>query len=72
VGIPCGPIQTVDQVVVHEQTKALDILQKTEDGAATFVGLPVSFGGKRPADTGSTPKLGEHNHLLTDALQETS
>ncbi|OUL97745.1 CaiB/BaiF CoA transferase family protein [Paraburkholderia hospita] len=72
VGIPCGPIQTVDQVVVHEQTKALDILQKTEDGAATFVGLPISFGGKRPADTGSTPKLGEHNHLLTDALQETS
>lgn len=70
-GIPCGPIQTVDQVVVHEQTKALNILQKTEDGAATFVGLPVSFGGRRPADTGSTPKLGEHNHLLTEVLQET-
>ncbi len=71
VGIPCGPIQTVDQVVVHEQTRALEILQKTEDGAATFVGLPVTFGGRRPADTGITPKLGEHNHLLTDALEET-
>lgn len=70
-GIPCGPIQTVDQVVVHEQTKALEILQRTEDGAATFVGLPVTFGGRRPADTGITPKLGEHNHLLSDALEET-
>jgi crotonobetainyl-CoA:carnitine CoA-transferase CaiB-like acyl-CoA transferase len=63
-GIPCGPIQTVDQVVAHEQTKALDILRTTDDGAVRFVGLPVSFGGVRPARNGRTPKLGEHNHLL--------
>jgi len=70
-GIPCGPIQTIDQVVAHEQTKALDILRTTDDGAATFVGLPVSFGGVRPAQTGCTPKLGEHNHLLAKTPLET-
>ncbi|WP_082080214.1 CaiB/BaiF CoA transferase family protein [Cupriavidus basilensis] len=63
-GIPCGPIQTLDQVVAHAQTEALDLLRTTDDGAATVVGLPVSFGGQRPAATGRTPKLGEHNHLL--------
>lgn len=70
-GIPCGPIQTIDEVVAHQQTQALDILRKTDDGAATVVGLPVSFGGVRPAKMGSTPKLGEHNHLLDKTLQET-
>ncbi|MFP6556714.1 CaiB/BaiF CoA transferase family protein [Paraburkholderia sp. B3] len=71
-GIPCGPIQTIDQVVAHPQTQALDILRTTEDHAASFVGLPVSFGGVRPARAGRTPKLGEHNHLLTKAPLETS
>ena len=71
-GIPCGPIQTIDQVIEHEQTKALDILRTTEDGAATVVGLPVSFGGERPSNVGRTPKLGEHNHLLAETPRETS
>lgn len=65
-GIPSGPIQTIDQVVVHEQTQALDILKRTSDGAATVVGLPISFGGVRPGNIGRTPGLGEHNHLLEE------
>jgi crotonobetainyl-CoA:carnitine CoA-transferase CaiB-like acyl-CoA transferase len=70
-GIPCGPIQTIDEVVEHEQTRALDILRTTDDGAASYVGLPVSFGGARPARNGRTPKLGEHNHLLAKTPLET-
>jgi crotonobetainyl-CoA:carnitine CoA-transferase CaiB-like acyl-CoA transferase len=70
-GIPCGPIQTIDQVVEHDQTRALDILKTTSDGAATVVGLPISFGGERPGHIGKTPKLGEHNHLLANTVQET-
>jgi crotonobetainyl-CoA:carnitine CoA-transferase CaiB-like acyl-CoA transferase len=70
-GIPSGPIQTIDQVVEHEQTRALDLLKTTSDGAATVVGLPISFGGERPGNIGRTPKLGEHNHLLTKTDQET-
>ena len=65
VGIPCGPILTVDQVVRQEQTLALDLIKTTDDGAVQVVGLPISFGGRRPDRIGRTPKLGEHNGLLT-------
>jgi len=34
--------------------------------------VPISFGGVRPARTGVTPKLGEHNHLLAKKTLETS
>ena len=68
--IPSGPIQTIDQVVVHEQTRALDILKRTSDDAATIVGLPISFGGVRPGNIGRTPGLGEHNHLLGKTNQD--
>jgi len=70
-GIPSGPIQTIDQVVAHEQTQALDILRRTSDDAATIVGLPISFGGVRPDNIGRTPGLGEHNHLLDSTHQDT-
>jgi crotonobetainyl-CoA:carnitine CoA-transferase CaiB-like acyl-CoA transferase len=63
--IPCGPLQTVDRVVKDEQTTALDILRETPDGRTKTVALPVSFDGKRPPLPGNTPRLGEHNHLLT-------
>ncbi len=63
-GIPCGPILTVDQVVKQPQTSALQLIKTTSDGAAQVVGLPISFGGRRPDTVGRAPKLGEHNHLL--------
>jgi crotonobetainyl-CoA:carnitine CoA-transferase CaiB-like acyl-CoA transferase len=60
VGVPCGPVQTLDQVVAHPQTEALGILQTSADGGLRTIGLPVSFDGARPAyDTGA-PGLGEH------------
>ena len=64
VGVPSGKIQSIDEVVAHEQTAALGMLVRTEDGAARVVGLPISFGGRRPDAIGRTPRLGEHNHLL--------
>jgi crotonobetainyl-CoA:carnitine CoA-transferase CaiB-like acyl-CoA transferase len=70
-GVPCGPIQTMDQVVEHPQTQALDILKWTSDGAARVVGLPMSFGGERPAAIGRAPRLGEHNDTLTAPLTMT-
>ena len=69
VGIPSGPINTLDKVLDHDQTKALDIIRMTSDGSVQFVGLPISFGGKRPSGAGRTPKLGEHNHILEEAKQ---
>jgi crotonobetainyl-CoA:carnitine CoA-transferase CaiB-like acyl-CoA transferase len=68
-GVPSGKIQSIAEVVAHEQTEALGLLVRTEDEAARVVGLPVSFGGERPAAIGRTPRLGEHNHLLHEVLE---
>lgn len=61
VGVPCGPVQTLDQVVAHPQTNALGILQPPPDGGPRTIGLPLSFDGARPAWTRAAPGLGEHN-----------
>lgn len=57
-GVPCGPIQTVDQVVVHPQTSALGMLQSASDDL-TLVALPLCFDGMRPRREGLGPALGE-------------
>ena len=61
VGVPCGPIQTVDQVTAHPQTEAMGIIQPNPDGSVRTVGLPVSFDGTRAGFTRNAPQLGEHN-----------
>jgi crotonobetainyl-CoA:carnitine CoA-transferase CaiB-like acyl-CoA transferase len=61
VGVPCGPVQTLDQVVTHPQTEALGILQTSPDGTLRTIGLPVSFDGARPTYEAGAPGLGEHN-----------
>ena len=59
-GIPCAPVQTIAEMVAHEQTQALGLLQPVPDSAMKFIGLPVSFDGVRPALRRRPPKLGEH------------
>jgi crotonobetainyl-CoA:carnitine CoA-transferase CaiB-like acyl-CoA transferase len=66
-GVPAAPIQSVDQVVAAEQTKALGILQKAPDLDLTLVGLPLEFDGVRPPYRFSAPTLGQHNDMLTGA-----
>jgi crotonobetainyl-CoA:carnitine CoA-transferase CaiB-like acyl-CoA transferase len=61
VGIPNAPVQTLDQVQVHPQTKALDILRDDNLGQPSFLGLPVSFDGNRPNRNEQAPELGAHN-----------
>ena len=60
-GIPCGPIQTVDQVAAHAQTEAMGIIQAGPEGTVRTVGLPISFDGARAPFAREAPKLGEHN-----------
>lgn len=62
--IPCGPMHDLDQVLQHEQTRALGILQSTPNGQVTTMGLPISFDGQRPALAGNGPALGAHDDLL--------
>jgi crotonobetainyl-CoA:carnitine CoA-transferase CaiB-like acyl-CoA transferase len=61
VGVPNGPIQTVDQVVGDAQTQALEIIQSSPDGILKLVGMPLAFDGDRPAFERRAPSLGEHN-----------
>jgi crotonobetainyl-CoA:carnitine CoA-transferase CaiB-like acyl-CoA transferase len=61
-GIPNGPINTMDQVVADPQTAALGQIQ--QNGALSLVGLPLSFGGARPAFAKRAPTLGEDNATI--------
>jgi len=66
VSIPCGPMQTVDQVLAHPQLAAVGMLQPTPRGDVSTMALPISFDGARPPLAGNGPALGEHNALLAD------
>ena len=62
-GVPCGPINTIDQVFADEQVKHLGIAQSTvaPDGKErTFVGQPFSL-SRTPSKIAVTPpELGQH------------
>jgi len=59
-GVPCAPLQTMDQVAHHPQTAALAMLQPSPDGSISLIGLPMSFDGARPAFRLHPPTLGQH------------
>ncbi len=59
-GVPSAPMQSVDEVLAHPQTKALEMLQQSPDGRLTIMGLPLSFDGERPPFRRAAPQLGEH------------
>lgn len=63
-GIPCAPVQNVAQMMAHEQTAALGLLQEVPHSAMKFIGLPVSFDGVRPVLRTRPPALGEHTREL--------
>ncbi|MEO3387921.1 CoA transferase [Mesorhizobium sp. CAU 1741] len=58
-GMPCAPIHTVDEVLAHPQTQALEILQQAPGMDLRLVGMPISFDGERPAHRKNAPALGE-------------
>ncbi len=61
-GIPCAPVQNIAQMLAHEQTQALGLLQDVPGSAMRFIGLPLSFDGVRPEIRSRPPKLGEHTN----------
>jgi crotonobetainyl-CoA:carnitine CoA-transferase CaiB-like acyl-CoA transferase len=73
VGIPNGPMQTVDQVVADPQTAALGMIQRLFGSAGenplSLVGLPLSFDGVRPPFAKPAPALGEDNSKILDRVR---
>ena len=63
-GVPNAPMQTIEEVLNHPQTKALGMLQPSPDGAITLLGLPLSFDGVRPAFRHAPPTLGAHTEEI--------
>ncbi|WP_111735668.1 CaiB/BaiF CoA transferase family protein [Roseovarius amoyensis] len=68
-GVPNSPIQSIDEVVAHPQTVALDIIQECPDIDLRLVGLPISFDGIRPSFRKRAPALGEHSHCIANSAK---
>jgi len=59
-GVPCAPAQNVKQMLEHEQTAALGLLQPVPGSSKPLIGLPISFDGARPQPRSAAPALGAH------------
>jgi crotonobetainyl-CoA:carnitine CoA-transferase CaiB-like acyl-CoA transferase len=69
-GVPCAPVQNVQEMLDHPQTRALGLVQAMPRGPVRLVGLPVSFDGERPRPRRAPPALGEHTALLRHTVED--
>lgn len=67
-GLPCAPVQTIEELVQHEQTRALGIIQAPGEDEIGLVGLPLSFNGKRPPPLAAAREIGQDNPALDRIL----
>ena len=72
VGVPCGPIQTIDQVFAHPQVIARDIwknIPHPTGGTAPTTASPMHFSATPIQYKRSAPMLGEHtDEILKEIL----
>jgi crotonobetainyl-CoA:carnitine CoA-transferase CaiB-like acyl-CoA transferase len=66
-GIPCAPINTLEDVLKEPQTAASGMIQPVPGVDTEVMGLPLRFEGERPPLPGGTPGLGEHNKEIKEA-----
>jgi formyl-CoA transferase len=62
-GVPCGPIYAIDQVFADPQVAHLGMAQsvaKTDGGALTVVGQPITLSRTPSSIAAPPPKLGQH------------
>jgi len=64
VDVPVAPLQSVDQVLAHPQTQALDMFQQAPDLDLRLMGSPLSFDGKRPQFRSLPPELGADTEAI--------
>jgi crotonobetainyl-CoA:carnitine CoA-transferase CaiB-like acyl-CoA transferase len=63
-GVPCAPVQDVGQMLEHEQTRALGLLQPVPGLSVPLIGLPIRFDGERSVPRSGPPRLGEHTQIV--------
>lgn len=67
-GVPCAPVQNVQQMVEHAQTHALGIVQPVPGSSIPLMGLPISFDGQRPQPRHASPALGADTEAVFSEL----
>jgi crotonobetainyl-CoA:carnitine CoA-transferase CaiB-like acyl-CoA transferase len=70
-GLPCAPINTVDQVMTDPQVLANDMVVTSADAEGnetTLVGLPFKLSGTPGAPGAPPPSPGQHNHTVLAQL----
>ncbi len=60
-GVPCAPVNRIDQALADPQVIATGILQAVPGEDFALTGLAMSIDGVRPAIAGAAPQLGQHN-----------
>ncbi|TWT09962.1 CaiB/BaiF CoA-transferase family protein [Reyranella sp. CPCC 100927] len=66
-GVPCASIQTIPEVLSHEQTGALGMVQAvTGTSGVQLIAMPLSFDGERPQARLPSPALGGAVGFATD------
>jgi crotonobetainyl-CoA:carnitine CoA-transferase CaiB-like acyl-CoA transferase len=59
VGVPCGPINAIPEIVQLAHTAALGMFMPYDGSSTLFHALPVSFDGERAGFPAKAPKIGE-------------
>ena len=72
VGVPCGPIQTIDQVFAHPQVIARDIwknIPHPTGGSSPTTASPMNFSATPVQYRRAAPTLGQHtDEVLSEIL----
>ncbi len=63
-GVPVSPVQSIEEISVDPQVKALDLIRKVPNHNFELTGLPMSFNDERPRVLKTAPKLGEHQQRV--------
>ena len=69
-GVPCAPLQTLDEVIDHPQVEALGLIEKSDDDDIPMVGVPLRFNGRRPPPAPGAPELGDYNAVFKRSREE--
>lgn len=71
-GVPCAPLQNLEQVLDHPQTKAMGMMQDPPEGTLRLMGLPLRFDGERPPYRHLAPALGRDTGAVTGNNKKTT
>lgn len=67
IGVPCGPINSIDEVVNHEQVKAREMITKVAHqitGLVEVPGVPIKLSETPGCVDKPAPSLGEHTEEI--------